>query len=135
MIITFITLNTYPVQTEHALSEYYTCSDTVLQLRSIAHTVQKRLFITPRPQPATRHTCAPLGAPHEASYTSSSLLLQEEEELVEVVDPVESRGSSCLFLFVEPSGFNGVLLQSEECFKEQPREHRWCEGEKQPQAR
>ena len=73
-----------------------------------------------------------------ASYTnsssSSSLLLQEEEELVEVMDPVESRGSSCLFLFVEPCGFNGVLLQSEECFKEQPREHSRCEGEKQPQA-
>ena len=51
-----------------------------------------------------------------------------------MVDPVESRGISCLFLFVESSGFNGVLLQSEECFKEQPREHRWCEGEKQPQA-
>ena len=51
-----------------------------------------------------------------------------------MVGPVESRGNSCLFLFVEPSGFNGVLLQSEERFKEQPREHRWSEGEKQPQA-
>ena len=91
--------------------------------------------------PTTRHTC-PTRVHHtvterwassRASYTSSgsSLLLQEEEELVEVMDPVESRGSSgCLFLFVEPSGFNGVLLQSEERFKEQPKEHRWCEGEK-----
>ena len=55
-----------------------------------------------------------------------------------MMDPVESRGSSGCLLFVEPSGFNarfnGVLLQSEERFKEQPRERSWCEGEKQPQA-
>ena len=88
-------------------------------------------FVTPRPQPATRV----LKELRWARYSSSSLLLQEEEELVEVTDPVESRGSSwCLFLFVEPSGFNGVLLQSEERVKEQPRKHRWCEGEKQSQA-
>ena len=46
-----------------------------------------------------------------ARYMYSSRSRRTEEELEEeVVDPVGSRGSSCLFLFVEPSGFNGVLL-------------------------